>query len=275
MITYVLDQKKVYEEQLISCLRGHNLIYTGNLPFKDLYIYMIEKDALKAALSLSMNWDWLSVKHVYYEEVTHLKEIISYLWSYMKHEVVGIKFFTPITSRMEDMIQAGFVVTGKLEDLGAFDTFLYSELRLLNRAYDPKYTYIFQEKPDAIYQDILIEKDQVFHEKHHIKDKLDCALIVALDQQSFVGGISYDIYDNTIDINRLAVIDAYRKKGVGTSLMQMVEKEALKLGIEFLQLGTTTFQARAFYERLGFHVVHTIKDYPKGFETYTMIKRLS
>lgn len=275
MITYVMDQKRVYEEQLITCLRGHNLIYTGNLPFKDLYIYMIEKDDLKAALSLSMNWDWLSIKQVYYEEPKYLNQVIAYLWSYMKHEVVGIKFFTPILSRLNDMIDAGFKETGRLDNLGAFDRFFYAELRTLNKPYDSNYTYIFQEKPDGLYHDILMEEDQAFHQKHHIKDKEDSGLIVALENQSFIGGISYDIYENTIDINRLAVIDSYRKKGIGTSLMHMVEKEALKLGIDFLQLGTTTFQAKAFYERLGFHVCHTLKDYPKGFETYTMIKRLA
>jgi ribosomal protein S18 acetylase RimI-like enzyme len=56
--------------------------------------------------------------------------------------------------------------------------------------------------------------------------------------------------------------------------MQMVEKEAQKLGIEWLQLGTTSFQARAFYERLGFHVIHTMHDYPKGFDIYTLIKKV-
>ncbi len=41
-----------------------------------------------------------------------------------------------------------------------------------------------------------------------------------------------------------------------------------------MTLGTFDFQARSFYEKHGFTVCGTIKDWPRGHEDYLMIKRL-
>ena len=44
--------------------------------------------------------------------------------------------------------------------------------------------------------------------------------------------------------------------------------------IKFLELGTTEFQAKPFYEKLGYKVVHEMDDYPKGYKCYTLFKEL-
>ncbi|MFW5794273.1 MAG: GNAT family N-acetyltransferase [Bacillota bacterium] len=96
--------------------------------------------------------------------------------------------------------------------------------------------------------------------------------IVALDNNNFIGGISCEIYDDTLYISRIAVKENYRKKQIGKNLMQFLEKEAKKRNLKVIQLGTCEFQAKGFYNKLEYKIVFTRDNNPKGYKNYTMIK---
>jgi len=55
-------------------------------------------------------------------------------------------------------------------------------------------------------------------------------------------------------LGRIAVNRASRKKGFGFTLMHLMERKALSLGAEQLQLGAQ-IQAKGFYEKCGFYAV--------------------
>ncbi len=54
----------------------------------------------------------------------------------------------------------------------------------------------------------------------------------------------------------------------------MAEQEARDRGYAGVFLDTFTFQARPFYERLGYSVFATIEDYPPGHSRFMLSKRL-
>jgi ribosomal protein S18 acetylase RimI-like enzyme len=55
-----------------------------------------------------------------------------------------------------------------------------------------------------------------------------------------------------------------RGSGLGRHLMRQAEEEARSRSCRGVWLDTYSFQARGFYERLGFVVFGTIEDYPPG-----------
>jgi GNAT superfamily N-acetyltransferase len=65
-------------------------------------------------------------------------------------------------------------------------------------------------------------------------------------------------------IDRLVVAEAMRGTGLGRQTMSLAEDEAQRRGCRGAWLDTYSFQARRFYERLGYTVFGTLADYPPG-----------
>lgn len=55
-----------------------------------------------------------------------------------------------------------------------------------------------------------------------------------------------------MEVQYLWVSEAYRKSGLGRKLMQKAENEALKRGCHQAYVDTFGFQAKGFYEKLGY-----------------------
>ena len=75
-------------------------------------------------------------------------------------------------------------------------------------------------------------------------------------------------------VQLLAVPDALRGLGLGRRLMADAEEEALRRGCRAAWLDTFEFQARGFYERLGYSCFATLPEYPKGYSRYFLQKQL-
>ncbi|MBV9782597.1 MAG: GNAT family N-acetyltransferase [Acidisphaera sp.] len=75
-------------------------------------------------------------------------------------------------------------------------------------------------------------------------------------------------------VNVLFVPEALRRQGLGSRLMRDAEAEALARGCRGALVDTFDFQARPFYERLGYTVFGTVPDYPPGHECCFLLKRL-
>jgi GNAT superfamily N-acetyltransferase len=65
-----------------------------------------------------------------------------------------------------------------------------------------------------------------------------------------------------------------RGGGLGAALMARAESEAAAMGCVGVWLDTFSFQARPFYERLGYRVFGTIEDFPPGHARHYLSKRL-
>jgi GNAT superfamily N-acetyltransferase len=84
-----------------------------------------------------------------------------------------------------------------------------------------------------------------------------------------VGAVSYD----WLFVELLFVPEADRGRSLGTALIGQAEALARKRGCVGLWLETFAFQARGFYERLGFTVFGTLEDNPVGHSHFFLRKR--
>ena len=89
-----------------------------------------------------------------------------------------------------------------------------------------------------------------------------------------IGGLwGQSVYD-WLFIQYLAVPEALRGQGLGRELMSRAETVARERGCVGLWLDTFEFQARPFYEKLGYSLFGQIEDFPRGSRRYFLHKRL-
>src|SRR5262245_52932477 len=94
------------------------------------------------------------------------------------------------------------------------------------------------------------------------------------ERDSIVAGIYGNTWGGTCELRQFWVAASQRGRGLGTKLFEAAEREARRRGCTQIVLMTFSFQAPAFYERLGFEVVATIDDHPRGHRNLMMRKRL-
>jgi GNAT superfamily N-acetyltransferase len=92
---------------------------------------------------------------------------------------------------------------------------------------------------------------------------------------SIAGGLLGDVYWGWLSINILWVDESFRHQGYGERLIKMAEDEALKMGCHAIHLDTMSFQAKPFYERLGYAVFGVLDDLPVGYQRIFMWKTLT
>lgn len=90
-----------------------------------------------------------------------------------------------------------------------------------------------------------------------------------------IGGICSEIYLwKILYISVFFVEEKYRKQGLGTILLNKVEKEAKQFGVTLVHLDTFGFQAKDFYLKHGYEIFGVLDDCPKGYQRYYMKKVL-
>jgi GNAT superfamily N-acetyltransferase len=67
-----------------------------------------------------------------------------------------------------------------------------------------------------------------------------------------------------LHVDLLYVPESLRGTGIGRRMMHLAEEEAVQRGCHGVWLDTFSFQARGFYERLGYTVFGSIQNYPPG-----------
>jgi len=88
------------------------------------------------------------------------------------------------------------------------------------------------------------------------------------------GGLRATCFWNLLDIELLWLAEEARGQGIGSLLVRKAEQFAIDKGIEQALVTTTTWQARPFYEKLGYKLKTTISDHPKGHSCHFLSKRL-
>lgn len=92
---------------------------------------------------------------------------------------------------------------------------------------------------------------------------------------AIVGGLwAQSVYD-WLFVELLFLPEVMRGKGIGTALMREAETVAMKRGCVGVWLDTYSFQARAFYEKLGYEVFGVLEDFPRGQSRYFFRKILT
>ena len=274
MIKYIQTKEKIHMENILTHLRAYNVKFTGQKEVSSHYFYVLEEHKLVGALKTTFSWDWASISELYYEDLDVLKLLLSKVCEVYKHKATGIKAYSDVMKRYQDFLAVGFLPAGKISGTVKTRNFYYVENLFFDIISDSKKTIISQPEIDEKYDEKLKTEIQQFEKENTVLKKNDDIVIVGLVDGIFAGGVHGEIKKDSMYVNLLVVNEAYRGKRVGTNLMLKLEEEAKKKGVVQIDVGTAEFQAKPFYEKLGYKVVMATQDFPKGFECYTLIKRL-
>ncbi|TCH98671.1 GNAT family N-acetyltransferase [Roseococcus sp. SYP-B2431] len=99
------------------------------------------------------------------------------------------------------------------------------------------------------------------------------AALVRDEGRNTIGGAIGSSYYGWLVIDLLWLPESLRGTGLGTQVMRMAEQEARARGCVGIRLDTFSFQARGFYEKLGFSVFGTLPEHPPGHTRYWLAKR--
>ena len=92
---------------------------------------------------------------------------------------------------------------------------------------------------------------------------------------TLVGGAYGYVNWNWLFINLVWLGTSLRGHGHGRRLILGLERAARERGCTHAHLDTFSFQARPFYEKLGYEVFSTLDDYPPGHQRFFMKKALA
>ncbi|GGB17030.1 N-acetyltransferase [Sphingomonas metalli] len=100
------------------------------------------------------------------------------------------------------------------------------------------------------------------------------ALALRDDAGETAGGLWGVVSYRWLFVQYLAVPPELKGQGHGRALMRAAEDEARRLGCVGIWLDTFSFQARGFYEKLGYAAFGQIDDYPPGESRFFLSKRI-
>ena len=90
-----------------------------------------------------------------------------------------------------------------------------------------------------------------------------------------MGGLLGTIWAGWLFIRLLWLRESVRGSGYGSKLLLAAEQHAIEKGCVNSYLDTHSWQARPFYEKLGYEVFGTLEDYPVRHKKFFLRKRLT
>ena len=97
-------------------------------------------------------------------------------------------------------------------------------------------------------------------------------LLTEPDASETLGGLWGWTSFSFLHIDLLFIPESMRGAGLGSKLIYMAEEEAIERGCRGAWLDTFSFQARGFYEKLGYSLFGSIDDYPPGHSRFFLRK---
>jgi ribosomal protein S18 acetylase RimI-like enzyme len=109
-----------------------------------------------------------------------------------------------------------------------------------------------------------------------VQSKLKTAkAVIAFVENEAAGCVFYEQESTHIYLGRLSVLPKYRKLGIGRALIDYVEAQAANLNVPCVRLGVRIAlpQLKAYYEKLGYHIV-SYETHPGYTQpTYVMMEK--
>ena len=129
---------------------------------------------------------------------------------------------------------------------------------------------IAPEDRDAIFDGL-----RGYNAEHGFTSDWRALSVVARDRSgALIGGLLGETNLGWLFVATLWVAEEHRGRGIGSGLLAAAEKEARRRKCIGVLLDTFDFQARPFYERLGYKVFGRLPDSPPGGMRYYLCKRL-
>jgi ribosomal protein S18 acetylase RimI-like enzyme len=99
--------------------------------------------------------------------------------------------------------------------------------------------------------------------------------VLALIDEAPAGCVFYELPEEYAYLSRLAVLPAYRRRGLARGLIDYVEGRAREVGRTHIRLGVriVLHRQRAYYERLGYRAIHALTHAGYAEPTYLMMEK--
>ncbi len=97
-----------------------------------------------------------------------------------------------------------------------------------------------------------------------IRDGRELAIFERDEDGRMIAGLYGWTWGGTCEIDMLWMDERLRHHGKGTAMVAAAEAEARARGCTQMVLGSHGFQAPDFYIGLGYELVATVEDYPRG-----------
>jgi GNAT superfamily N-acetyltransferase len=130
------------------------------------------------------------------------------------------------------------------------------------------------DKVSADEEAIVVSGLRAYNEKWIGPSNEKPVKFVARDELGVVGGLLGHTKWNGLYVARVWVDERVRGQDIGTKLITAAEDLARSRGCTVAILDTFEYQARPFYEKLGYKVFGTLDDYPSGHHQFCLSKRL-
>jgi GNAT superfamily N-acetyltransferase len=133
------------------------------------------------------------------------------------------------------------------------------------------------DAPTPQMRQAIVEPLVAFNNSRIGRSEVYCPLVILLsdpESDEIVGGLHGSTLFSYLHVDLLFVPESMRGIGMGRKLMMQAEAEAVRRGCHGASLDTFSFQARGFYERLGYSVFGILDDCPPGHSRFYLTKRL-
>jgi GNAT superfamily N-acetyltransferase len=114
------------------------------------------------------------------------------------------------------------------------------------------------------------------YNREHAGDYGDSEFVIGLrdDTGALIGGVLADVYWGAMFLKYVWLDKSVRRQGIGSKLIRAVEDEGRKRGCTMAHLDTFSFQARGFYEKLGYAVFGTLEWNGRDIQRHYLSKKL-
>jgi GNAT superfamily N-acetyltransferase len=136
---------------------------------------------------------------------------------------------------------------------------------------------VITETPDADMRKAILDPLVAYNDRHFVEPDAHRPLAIPIRDssgQAVIGGLWGESWYRWLFINLLIVPESMRGIGIGKAMMKLAEEEAIRRDCIGIWLDTFSFQARPFYEQLGFELFGTIEDFPPGHSRHFLRKVL-
>lgn len=272
-IRYQRDEDKSYDPLIKSMLKAHNNQFHPKDDYQSITLYAVKNQKLIGAIEANLFWNWGSINRVFYDHKETLMHLLCALDEAVLDNVVGISLTTTVTTRLNDFLQSGFILDASVP-LSDNETYYYAHMGELSCIKEKDASIKIVKEADQAYEHLFDLEDRTFNKKNQIFDASESYDVVAIEENVCIGGLQSAVYGNMLYISRLIVNPEYRNQSIGSSLVNMAIQFAKNNHLAVIMLGTTDFQAKDFYEKIGFKVMHTRENQPPGYHSYAMFKWL-
>ena len=91
---------------------------------------------------------------------------------------------------------------------------------------------------------------------------------------NIIAGLLGGTYWGWMYVDILWVHESHRGKGIGSRLLLVAEREAVRRGCHHVHLDTMSWQAPVFYQKHGYEIIGVLPDIPSGNQKYLLMKAL-